>query len=339
MLSLLMMLTLSQVFSPPAEGTLIVINRGEGTASLIDLKTNKAVHVLQVGEAPLEAVTNPEGSLVAISNYGVEEPGSTITVLDMRVAKVTKTLSLGDYKRPRGLYWLDRDRLLVTSETNQSLVVLNVASEKIEKVYRIPQQVNRMVVTTPDRRYAFTANVGSGTVSVIDLVEGRYVKAIPTGSAPEGIDVSPNGQEVWVANRGADTLSVIEVRSLRVVQNIECRSIPVRVKFTPDGHLALVTNARSKDLAIFDARNKREIRRIPLKAESPTGLLPHPRGGWAYVALSDANTVAVVDLLNGKVSAFLPAGKAPHGLAFSPLSALPSEGPPSPALRTNRPKR
>jgi YVTN family beta-propeller protein len=341
MLGLLVAIACFQDLYTPADGTLIVLNKGEGSASLIDLKTGKVRQILHVGDSPHEAATSPDGNLIAISNYGAQEPGSTITVVDMRGPRVAKTLSLGEYKRPHGLYWLDKDKLLVTCETNEALLVLNVATEKIEKVFRTGQQVSHMVVATPDRRYAFTANIGSGSVSVIDLVEGKHVKVIPTGAGAEGIDISPNGREVWVANRGANTLSVIEVRSLKVMKNIECASFPIRVKFTPDGHYALVSNARSGDLAIFDAESKREVRRLALKADPkpsegrtfgaqfggssvPIGLLPHPKGRWVYVALSNADMVAVVDLLSGKVSAHLIAGKEPDGLAFSPLSASPT---------------
>lgn len=338
MLSLLLTLTLMQASYTPAEGTLLVLNKGEGTASLIELKLGKVTQILRVGEAPHEAATNPEGSLIAISNYGAREPGSTITVVDMRRMRVSKTISLGEYKRPHGLFWLDKDRLLVTCEINEAILVLNVVSEKIEKVYRTGQRVTHMVVATPDRRYAFAANIGSGSVSVMDLMEGKPVKVVPTGAGAKGIDVSPNGREVWVANRGANTISVIDTRSLKVVKDIECKSFPIRVKFTPDGHHVLVTNARSGDLAIFNAENKREVRRIALHTEIkppegrifgtqfgsstvPIGVLPHPKGSWAYVALSNADSVAVVDYLRGKVIALLPAGKEPDGLAFSPFGS------------------
>ena len=58
-----------------------------------------------------------------------------------------------------------------------------------------------MVVSTPDGARAFVANIGSGSVTV---VEGRKaIRQIPTGKGAEGIAITPDGREVWVVNREA----------------------------------------------------------------------------------------------------------------------------------------
>jgi YVTN family beta-propeller protein len=64
------------------------------------------------------------------------------------------------------------------------------------------------VAVTPDRSRAFVANIGSGTVTAVDLRSQKVLGHVRTGKGAEGIAVTPDGKEVWVTNRSADTVSV-----------------------------------------------------------------------------------------------------------------------------------
>ena len=190
-----------------------------------------------------------------------------------------------------------------------------------------------MVVATPDGARAFVANIGSGSVTV---VEGRKaIKQIPTGKGAEGIAITPNGREVWVTNREADTVSVIDVSSLEVAATVPAAKFPSRVKITPGGKRALVSCANSGDVAVFDVATRREIGRIKLdeqavagaekrlfstqfgKSPVPVGLLIAPDGRRAWVASTNADVVTELDLATLAVARRLTAGKEPDGLAGS----------------------
>ncbi len=74
---------------------------------------------------------------------------------------------------------------------------------------------------TPDETLLFRTNADQGTVSVVDLVPGsasflREIAEIDVGRSPQGIDVSPDGQDVLVANLGSDSISIIDVATLAV---------------------------------------------------------------------------------------------------------------------------
>jgi YVTN family beta-propeller protein len=112
------------------------------------------------------------------------------------------------------------------------------------------------------------ANIGSGSVTVIDLKTMTKVVDLPTGAGAEGIDISPDEKEVWVSNRAANTVSIIETIFPKVVSTVESKDFPIRVKFTPDGKQVLVSNARSGDVAIFDAASRKEIRRVSMEVKA-----------------------------------------------------------------------
>lgn len=195
-----------------------------------------------------------------------------------------------------------------------------------------------MVATTPDNSKAFVANIGSGTITAVNLTASASMsgaQSVRTGDGAEGIDVSPDGSEVWVTNRAANTVSVVNTRDLTVVATLESKDFPIRVKFTPDGKFAMVSNARSGDVAVFEASTRKELRRIKMElsvvndvdkrlfgnqfgsSPTPIGILVLPTGSHAYIANSNADLLTVIDLKEWKIVDRIKTGKEPDGLGYS----------------------
>ena len=317
--------------------TLVVLNKAEATASLIDLRTGTVVTTLPTGQGPHEAAAAPDGRRVLVTNYGTPSaPGSTLTLLDVGVARVTKTIELGEYRRPHGVAWIDDRRAAVTAEANKALLVVDVEAGKVESAVVTGQDVSHMVVVTPDRSRAFVANIGSGGVTAVDLKAGKVLAQIATGAGAEGIDVTPDGAQVWVTNREADTVSVIDAAALKVVRTMDSKSFPIRARSTPDGKQVLVSHARSSDVAVYDAASQKELVRIkvPLPpgpkegrlfgdqfgdSAVPIGIVVAPDGKKAFVAAANADAVVILDLVTRAVTGTLKAGKEPDGMAYVPI--------------------
>jgi YVTN family beta-propeller protein len=324
---------------PAFADTLVVLNKAEATASLIDLRNGRVVAKVPTGSGPHEAAASPDGKYVLASNYGTREsPGRTLTVIDVPAMRSVKTIHLGEYNKPHGVRWLKDGRTaLVTAEANKALLIIDVFQGTVKHAIPTNQEISHMVVATPDEKFAFVANIGSGTLTVIDLVNAKYVKDIATGKGAEGIDITPNGQQLWVTNREADTVSIIDPQKLKVTATLDAKSFPIRAKCTPDGKHALISNARSSDIAVFDTRSKKVLRRIkiPLEASDtkgrlfnsqfgsssvPIGIVIHPDGKKAYVANANADAISVIDLESWNTTGVLKAGKEPDGMAYSSLN-------------------
>ena len=57
----------------------------------------------------------------------------------------------------------------------------------------------------PDyREFAYVTNGGSGTVTVIDVVNVRVDRELPVGRNPVAVAASPTRNEVYVVNSGAE---------------------------------------------------------------------------------------------------------------------------------------
>lgn len=325
------------LWDAPYGATLVVANKTDSTVSLVALPSGAVVATVPTGVGPHEVAVSPDGKLVAVSDYGKKGPGSTVTILDLEAAKVARTISLGEHRRPHGLAWLPSGRLLVTAEGSGSLLVLDPREGKILATIPTRQEVSHMVAVTPDGRRAFVANIGSGSVTVVDLAERQVLRVLPTGAGAEAIAVSPDGKEVWVGNRAADSLTVLDADNLEVLEDLPCPGFPIRVAFTPRGDRVLVSCAARGEIAAFDRAERKEVarRRLDLSAVAeaasrlfgdrfgkspvPVGLLIAPGGDRAWVAATQADAIAEFDPRTLEVVRVLRAGREPDGLAYSKL--------------------
>jgi len=132
--------------------TLVVLNKSEATASLIDLETGKVRATLPTDFGPHEAAASPDGRLALVGNYGSrDKPGSTLTVINVPTAKVVKTIDLGEYRRPHGLLFLpDGHRALVTAEDNKVLLEIDLESWKIVRLLEAGREPDGMAYSSLD---------------------------------------------------------------------------------------------------------------------------------------------------------------------------------------------
>jgi YVTN family beta-propeller protein len=317
-------------------GTLIVLNKSDHTASLVDAETRAVVATVPTGFGPHEVVVSPDGKIAVVANYGTgQQPGNTLTVIDLVGKAPVKDVPLGEYRRPHGIVWVRGSLVAVTAEANKKLLIVHIVRDSIFAAIDTDQNVSHMVVLSPDLSKAFVANIGSGSVTVIDLKENKRIANIETGAGAEGIDISPDGKEVWITNRAANTVSILDVATLKVVATLESKAFPIRAKFTPDGKHVLVSNAQSGEVAVFDAKERKEVRRIKMEfspvidadqrlfgtqfgtSPVPVGILVDPYGAFAYVANTQADVVTVIDLTTWKIVDRIVAGKEPDGLGFT----------------------
>ena len=316
--------------------TLLVVNKSDSTLGLIDFASGKALAMVPTGFTPHEVAASPDGKLAAVSNYGTgERPGSSVTIVDVAAAKVVRTIDLGRHTRPHGVCWFADDRLAVTTEGSRHLLVVDPRAGTVVHETETAQDVSHMVAVARDGRRAFVANIGSGSVTAIDLERGVKLKDVPTGRGAEGIAVTPDGREAWVGNRDEGSVSVIDAASLEVVATIPCRGMPIRVAVAPDGQRALVTAAVTGEAVVLDVPRRKELLRRKLQVEPapaaerrpfarlapgspmPVGLILSPDGQTAVVAATMADKLAVLDARTLEVRSLMSAGGEPDGLAFS----------------------
>ena len=331
------------------EGTLIVLNKSDDTATLIDLAEGGRTLTLPTGGGPHEVAVSPDGRTAVVADYGTARNGSwvnghTLTVLELPAGTVRDTIDLQLNEQPHGIQFLPGgEQVLVTAESRAAVVVVDVARGRVLRSVPTEARGSHMVVASPDGKRAYTANMGSASVSVLDLEEGRLLAQVDTGAECEGIDVTPDGRQVWASNRAAGTLSVIDTETHEVLAELPCAGFPIRVKITPDGRRALVSCATASEVAVFDVASREELGRVVISADivdeagqrlfgaamegspTPIGVLVPPDGKRAYVAAANADQVLEVDLETLTVVRGMRTGREPDGLGWSPLALAPAD--------------
>ena len=305
--------------------TLLVADKSGFDVMLINPSTNKAIATLPTQHGPHEIAVSPDGRTAYVSNFGRwgvgksahNEPGNTITVIDIPARKVKATWDLGSNRSPHGLA-VSRDGKYVwlALEDPASLIELDAATGKILRQWKTGQTRTHLVVASKNQKKLYISNIVSGTESVLDLATGE-MKALPTGPGSEGNAISPDGREVWVAVREENSVAVISTADDKIVAKFPSGAKgPVRLAFTPDGSQVWISNMADSDVTVFDARSRKLIGSVEV---SPVcqGLVFSPDGRRLYVADSSSNQVTVIDVATRKILTTLPGGDEPDGIAWA----------------------
>ncbi|MBV6520521.1 MAG: hypothetical protein MNPFHGCM_00637 [Gemmatimonadaceae bacterium] len=298
-------------------GTLIVTNKAPSTATIVDLASGRTLATLPTGEGPHEVVVSSDGRLAVVTDYGGQS-GRTLTVIDVSALRVVRTIDLGDYRRPHGMVFLRGDSLVaVTSEASRHLVVVNVVAGAV--LYAIPtgQNGSHMVGVVADGSRAFTGNIGSNTVSELNLLTRRLVRSLDVPAQPEAIGVTPDGSEVWVGSNATGKVSVIDPATSTVTAAAEGFGWPYRVLFAPDLVTVLLPDLKREELRILDRASRRELARLSFPGGAPQGITVTPDSRFAMASLSAQARVAIIDLRKRVVVGHVAAGDTPDGVAYT----------------------
>jgi DNA-binding beta-propeller fold protein YncE len=168
---------------------------------------------------------------------------------------------------------------------------------------------------TPDGRFAYTPERDQDTVSMFDTRTWELVKTVsfPQGSKPFMLRVSPGGKEVWVQTSQMNLNTVLSSEDLSTLTTMQTGKGPVTNAWSPDGRYSLVANEGDTFASVFDARTYKEVARLAI-GQGGTNIGFTRDGSTAFMAVTGANSVAVIDM--GKLSLVtqLKAGTQPQGL-------------------------
>lgn len=325
MRSFLFAAALFVVASPAAAQTLVVGNKAEHTVSFVDLATGKEKLRLPTGRAPHEIALSPDGRTAVVVSYreqGYE--GRALHLFDVENGAGLAEIDLGDHRGLHGLKWIPgTDMVVVTSEVTKDVALVDVAKRELVATIPTDMDATHMVALSPSGRYAYTANIASGNMSVLDLVSRKKIADVPIGAGAEGISVAPDGREIWVGANNDRKVVRIDAHSLESVDEFTTQGIPIRVEHSPDGALVAVSEADLDRVLVFDARTMAEVARIDLAErglKTPVTMLWKPDGTKLFVATTQSQTVSEIDTSDWTIARTFAVGQGSDGLGYSPVS-------------------
>src|SRR5262249_25555345 len=95
--------------------------------------------------------------------------------------------------------------------------------------------VTLIPMTAGAQPFAYVANPGNNTVSVVNTATNAIVATVNVDAGPEAIAVTPDGTRVYVANFYASDVSVINTAGNAVIATIAVGTGPSGIAITPDG--------------------------------------------------------------------------------------------------------
>jgi DNA-binding beta-propeller fold protein YncE len=248
---------------------LVVVNQPERTVQVVATDTGTVRLSVVAGERPHEVEISPDGRRAVLPIYGsggVGQPGtdgSTIEILDLESGK-TSVASLGAGVRPHDARFGGDGLLYVTAELRNAVLVVD--PDRLRVVGEIPTGQEQSHSLAIDRRHhrAFTSNVSSGSVSVLDLKARRLLGVVKAAGTVQRITVAPNGRRVFTHDQRRPQVIAIDPGRLAVSETYPLPGLAYASAVARDGKRLIVggrpeaspADQRAPSLYIVDLKSK-----------------------------------------------------------------------------------
>jgi YVTN family beta-propeller protein len=317
----------SHVQSSRLSALLLVANKGGHNLGLIDPGAGRQVaEVPEGGITGHEVAASPDGRTAYVpiyGNSGVGKPGtdgSNMVVVDLASRKVTGNVDFGHGVRPHcAVFGPKNGMLYVTTELDKTISIIDPATLKIVGAVPTGQPESHMLAITRDGRRGYTANVGPGTVSVLDLENKKTIAVIHISRETQRISLSPDDTMVFTSDQTKPQLAVIDASTNKVKAWVPLPGTGYGTASTPDGHWLLVCVPGVNKVAVVDLHSLKVAHTIDVP-KSPQEVLVRPDGKMAYVSCDASHQVAAIDISAWKLDKLIDAGPGADGLAWAAAS-------------------
>lgn len=307
----------AQAQTDRSTGTLVVLNKGESTATFVDVASGETVATLPTGRGPHELAMTSDGRWAVSTDYG---GGNSLTVFDVADPQVVSTIDLGDYPRPHGAWFLPGDTILaVTSEASRNVVLANPFRGEIVATIPTRAEGSHMVAVTGDGSTLYTGDIGEGTVSRLDVASASKTRSYAVPSQPEAVTVSDDGAQVWVGSNAEGFVSVVDTETGEVDSSLDGFEWPYRILIVEEKGLVVIPDLRRNVVRFVDFAERRDIETLELPGEAPQGVALTPDRETLFLSLSGSGQVAVIDLTSLEIVRRIDVGPTPDGIGWSPL--------------------
>ncbi len=284
---------------------MVTSNTEDNTISIIDLRTLKTEATLTLGQEPEHMELAPDGQVLAVGNIGAGTVSLVSLVENRELARVDGLFE------PHNLTFSPDGRLLYVANLGADHVsVIDVAEARVVNEIPVaeptplaaagdPESVEYQgiinVTRTPDGRLGFAVHGEGNVMAVIDLRSQKKIKSLALGELPWRAYSTADGRYMLVPNNGDRTVSVISTDSLEVIATLPGAEDMTGVNSGWFETTAFVISRGENKAVVLDLVEMKMVGEIALPGTPETGVTT-PDGRTLYVALSDSNQIAVIDI-------------------------------------------
>ena len=289
---------------------------------------------------PMASALSPDGKYLLVLNGGLKPP--TVSVIETASGSVTGSAPvedgwLGLTFSPRG------DRVYVGGGSRAAVFEFAFAAGALQpgRTFAVVAPEKRTdrdfigdVAFSPDGRLLYAADVYRDSIVVINPQSGTVIDRFKTGRRPYRILFHPDGKSFFVTHWADGSLAQYDTATGSPLSSVRIGPHPTDMVFRKGGpesadqtpayiarlfvaaantnNVYAVGITGGNELSVVESINLAMTPRQPL-GMTPSALALSPDGKRLFVACSDANAAAVVDVSEdiSRVEGFIPTGWYP----------------------------
>ena len=196
--------------TPGVEGVALAQRYGKGyatnsitnTVTVFDLKSDRFVRQIPVGEKPNCIIYDGFSGKIIVSNF----KGGTISVIDPKLDKVEETIVVGGNK-VTGIVSDGNGNLFVNLADKHEVVWINLSTYEVEMHWGLGTGKSPTGIAI-DTRFNHLFSVCHKLLVIFDATKAKIIDSIRIGDNPDGIIFDPVNKLIFTAN-GNGSISVI----------------------------------------------------------------------------------------------------------------------------------
>jgi len=207
----------------PDGRTLVSVNHGSNTVSIIDAISRIELRRIRVGEKPTSAVVDPSGFRAYIMN----SRSNTVSVVDLTQRTLTATISV-EGSPLRGAFNRAGDRLYVVSSNSPNLSAidptrLTVTAKIFVGTGGLSIRVSRL------NNLIFVGNSFGGEIAVVDPSSSMFIDSIRAGGNPGYMTIDRQENTLFVVLPERRLVQKINLTSKKIMAEIEVAEVAYAV--------------------------------------------------------------------------------------------------------------
>jgi DNA-binding beta-propeller fold protein YncE len=298
--------TLSAAPAPVRADTVLVLNSGEASISVIDAVARVEVRRVPVLREVHHMVVTPDGRELVVGDSG----GNELLFLDPQTGDILRRVRVSN---PYHLEFSPDGRYLVVASLRRDQVdIYDAATLTLLQRLRQPDKPSH-VAFSPDSRFVYVTLQGTGQVAAVDLETRATSWIADVGPEPAGI--------IWHRGRlligimGGDHFVSLDPQTRAAAAAFRTGRGAHNVFPSPDGRLLYATSRVESRITEVDAATLEVLRVF----EVPGGpdCLAFDAEGRIYATLRWTGRVLLLDPRSNE-QAQMRVGRSPHGIFVMP---------------------
>jgi gliding motility-associated-like protein len=318
-------LTATITAKPVTPDLAYITNVSSNSVSVINTATGAVISTIPVGNYPVSAAANPDGSRVYVANSS----SNSVSVINTSSNSVIANIPVGHGPQA----------IAVSQDGSRLYVTANLLTSSAGTVYVINTLTNAVIAAitvgegpvgiaiSPDGKKVYVTNTYESSISVISTTTNTVVSTFVAQQLNGSIVFSNDGTKYYIANTYSGIVSVYTAANDALVAKITVGDQSSGVVISADGKTLYVANERSNTVSVINTETNTVIKTI-LVGHYPGGVSITSDGGQIYVVNQDSGSISVIDAVTNTVTGTIQVGGAPTSFGNFIIKGVPCGGDP-----------